>query len=125
MPGAVVACARRWNRSGWPRPAGPGPGSACRSAATRCYGLSAGCRTGRRRWSGSSGSTYPELGIIPRWPVRGSEVWVVSGFWRSRGGATAWRMSADDYTVAVAALDADHAIALTGRSVATPWDPAL
>jgi hypothetical protein len=28
---------------------------------------------------------YPELGIIPRWPVRGSEVWVVPWFWRSRG----------------------------------------
>jgi uncharacterized protein DUF2399 len=34
-------------------------------------------------------------------------------------------MTAEDYTVAVAALDADHAIALTGRPVPTPWDPAL
>ena len=40
-------------------------------------------------------------------------------------GATAWRMSAEDYTSAVAALDADHAVVLTGRPVETPWDPAL
>ena len=40
-------------------------------------------------------------------------------------GAAAWRMSAEDYITAVAALDADHAIALTGRSVPTPWDPSL
>lgn len=40
-------------------------------------------------------------------------------------GATAWRMSADDYAAAVAALDADHAIALTGRPVPTPWDRRL
>jgi uncharacterized protein (TIGR02679 family) len=40
-------------------------------------------------------------------------------------GATAWRMSADDYTAAAAALDADHAIALTGQPVPTPWNPSL
>lgn len=40
-------------------------------------------------------------------------------------GATPWRMSAEDYTRAVAALDADHAVALTGRPVPTPWDPGL
>ena len=40
-------------------------------------------------------------------------------------GAAAWRMSAEDYIAAVSALDADHAIALTGRSVPTPWDPGL
>jgi uncharacterized protein (TIGR02679 family) len=40
-------------------------------------------------------------------------------------GAATWRMSAGDYIRAVAALDADQAIALTGRSVPTPWDPGL
>ena len=40
-------------------------------------------------------------------------------------GATPWRMSAGDYTRAVAALDADHAVALTGRPARTPWDPSL
>ncbi|PRY15788.1 uncharacterized protein (TIGR02679 family) [Pseudosporangium ferrugineum] len=40
-------------------------------------------------------------------------------------GAAAWRMSAENYIAAVTALDADHAIALTGRSVPTPWDPGL
>jgi uncharacterized protein (TIGR02679 family) len=40
-------------------------------------------------------------------------------------GATPWRMSAADYRTAVAHLDADHAVALTGKPVATFWDPAL
>jgi uncharacterized protein (TIGR02679 family) len=40
-------------------------------------------------------------------------------------GATAWRMSAADYAQAVDRLDADHAVALTGRALRTPWDPAL
>jgi len=41
------------------------------------------------------------------------------------GGAVHWRMSAADYRGAVAGLDSDHAVALTGKAVATPWDPAL
>nr|WP_051167589.1 DUF2399 domain-containing protein [Actinoplanes sp. N902-109] len=40
-------------------------------------------------------------------------------------GAAAWRMSAEDYITAVSALDADHAIALTGRAAPTPGDPGL
>ena len=40
-------------------------------------------------------------------------------------GATPWRMSAEDYAAAVAKLDADHAVALTGRPASTPWDPGL
>ena len=40
-------------------------------------------------------------------------------------GAKPWRMSAEDYTAAVATLDADHAVALTGRPVPTPWDAGL
>ncbi|GIF04601.1 TIGR02679 family protein [Actinoplanes siamensis] len=40
-------------------------------------------------------------------------------------GAIPWRMSADDYTSAVAELDAAHAVALAGRPVPTPWDPGL
>ncbi len=40
-------------------------------------------------------------------------------------GATAWRMSATDYQAAVAGLDSDQAVALTGKPVGTPWDPAL
>lgn len=40
-------------------------------------------------------------------------------------GATAWRMSAAAYEDAVARLDGDHAVALTGKAVRTPWDPAL
>lgn len=40
-------------------------------------------------------------------------------------GAAPWRMSAPDYRAAVARLDADHAVTLTGRPVPTAWDPAL
>ncbi len=40
-------------------------------------------------------------------------------------GATPWRMSAADYRKAVAYLDADHAVALTGNPIPTAWDPAL
>lgn len=40
-------------------------------------------------------------------------------------GAKPWRMSAEDYTAAAATLDADHAVALTGRPAPTPWDPEL
>ncbi|MGI5243267.1 TIGR02679 family protein [Dactylosporangium sp. CA-139066] len=40
-------------------------------------------------------------------------------------GASPWRMSAADYRAAVSALDADHAIALTGKPVGTAWDQAL
>jgi len=40
-------------------------------------------------------------------------------------GAAPWRMSADDYRSAVAQLDADHAVALTGNPAPTEWDPAL
>jgi uncharacterized protein (TIGR02679 family) len=40
-------------------------------------------------------------------------------------GATPWRMFAEDYTAAAAKLDADHAVALTGRPASTPWDPGL
>jgi uncharacterized protein (TIGR02679 family) len=40
-------------------------------------------------------------------------------------GAAVWRMSADDYRAAVERLDADHAVALTGKPVPTAWDPAL
>jgi uncharacterized protein (TIGR02679 family) len=40
-------------------------------------------------------------------------------------GAAPWRMSAGDYRKAVADLDADHAVALTGNPVPTAWDPAL
>jgi uncharacterized protein (TIGR02679 family) len=40
-------------------------------------------------------------------------------------GARPWRMSAEDYVSAVARLDADHAIALTGSPVPSAWDPAL
>jgi uncharacterized protein (TIGR02679 family) len=40
-------------------------------------------------------------------------------------GATPWRMAAEDYRTAVAALDDDHAAALSGRPVPTTWDPAL
>jgi uncharacterized protein (TIGR02679 family) len=40
-------------------------------------------------------------------------------------GAVAWRMSATDYRNAVAGLDSDHAVALTGKAVPTPWDPVL
>jgi uncharacterized protein (TIGR02679 family) len=40
-------------------------------------------------------------------------------------GALPWRMSAADYRKAVNGLDPDHAVALTGAEVATPWDPAL
>jgi uncharacterized protein (TIGR02679 family) len=39
--------------------------------------------------------------------------------------ALPWRMSAADYRKAVNGLDPDHAVALTGAEVATPWDPAL
>jgi Protein of unknown function C-terminus (DUF2399) len=34
-------------------------------------------------------------------------------------------MSAADYRKAVNGLDPDHAVALTGAEVLTPWDPAL
>jgi uncharacterized protein (TIGR02679 family) len=40
-------------------------------------------------------------------------------------GADPWRMSAADYRAAAALLDADHAVALTGNAVPTPWDSAL
>jgi uncharacterized protein (TIGR02679 family) len=40
-------------------------------------------------------------------------------------GALPWRMSAADYRKAVNGLDPDHAVALTGAEVATPWDPGL
>jgi|SRR5215469_8531981 len=40
-------------------------------------------------------------------------------------GATGWRMSASDYEYAVSRLDADHAVALSGKAVRTSWDPAL
>ena len=40
-------------------------------------------------------------------------------------GATAWRMSASDYQNAVARLDRDHAVILTGKPEPTPWDPPL
>jgi uncharacterized protein (TIGR02679 family) len=40
-------------------------------------------------------------------------------------GAAPWRMSATDYRTAAANLDHDHAVALIGKPVATPWDPAL
>src|SRR5262249_13706974 len=40
-------------------------------------------------------------------------------------GAVPWRMSATDYRTAAANLDDDHAVALTGKAVPTPWDPAL
>jgi uncharacterized protein (TIGR02679 family) len=40
-------------------------------------------------------------------------------------GALPWRMSATDYRRAVNSLDPDHAVALSGAEVATPWDPAL
>jgi uncharacterized protein (TIGR02679 family) len=40
-------------------------------------------------------------------------------------GATPWRMLAVNYQNAVATLDAEHAVALTGKPVPTPWDPAL
>ncbi|WP_205863231.1 TIGR02679 family protein [Planosporangium thailandense] len=40
-------------------------------------------------------------------------------------GAAPWRMSAADYRTAVAHLDADHAVALTGNPVPTHWDPSL
>lgn len=40
-------------------------------------------------------------------------------------GALPWRMAAADYTDAVAGVDADHAVALTGPAVPTAWDPAL
>jgi hypothetical protein len=34
-------------------------------------------------------------------------------------------MSAGDYRNAVAGLDSDHAVTLTGKPVLTPWDPAM
>ena len=40
-------------------------------------------------------------------------------------GASPWRMAADDYVAAVADLDAHHAVPLTGRPAATPWEPLL
>jgi len=40
-------------------------------------------------------------------------------------GATPWRMLAIDYQNASATLDAEHAVALTGKPVPSPWDPAL
>ncbi|OLE28242.1 MAG: TIGR02679 family protein [Catenulispora sp. 13_1_20CM_3_70_7] len=40
-------------------------------------------------------------------------------------GAAPWLMFAADYRKAVNGLDPDHAVALTGTEVATPWDPAL
>jgi uncharacterized protein (TIGR02679 family) len=40
-------------------------------------------------------------------------------------GAMPWRMAADDYVTAVADLDADHAVPLTGRPAPTHWDPLL
>lgn len=40
-------------------------------------------------------------------------------------GATPWRMLAIDYQNALATLDAEHALALIGKPVPTPWDPAL
>jgi uncharacterized protein (TIGR02679 family) len=40
-------------------------------------------------------------------------------------GAAPWRMSASDYRTAAANLDADHAVALTGSPLPTPWDPDL
>ena len=46
--------------------------------------------------------------------------------WRVlKRGATVRRIFAEDYIAAVTALDADHAIALTGRAAPTPWDPGL
>ncbi len=41
------------------------------------------------------------------------------------GGATPWRMRAVDYRAAIAGLPADRRPTLTGRPVATPWDPGL
>jgi uncharacterized protein (TIGR02679 family) len=40
-------------------------------------------------------------------------------------GAAPWRMFAGDYRTAIANLDADHAVALTGSPLPTPWDPEL
>jgi uncharacterized protein (TIGR02679 family) len=40
-------------------------------------------------------------------------------------GALPWRMSTTDYQKAVDGLDPDHALALTGTEIATPWDAAL
>ena len=40
-------------------------------------------------------------------------------------GAAPWRMFAADYREAAAGLDADHAMALSGNPVPTPWDPDL
>ena len=41
------------------------------------------------------------------------------------GGLMPWRMGADDYRDAVAALSPDARLALTGSPNPTPWDPAL
>jgi uncharacterized protein (TIGR02679 family) len=40
-------------------------------------------------------------------------------------GATPWRLTALDYEAAVSCLPADEALSLEGKSVPTPWDPAL
>jgi uncharacterized protein (TIGR02679 family) len=40
-------------------------------------------------------------------------------------GATPWRMLASDYQAAVARLDTDHAVALSGSPMPTDWDPGL
>lgn len=40
-------------------------------------------------------------------------------------GATPWRLGHDDYLEATARLPADHRLALTGRTEATPWDERL
>jgi uncharacterized protein DUF2399 len=34
-------------------------------------------------------------------------------------------MFAEDYTAAAAKLDADHAVALSGRPAPTPWNPEV
>jgi uncharacterized protein (TIGR02679 family) len=40
-------------------------------------------------------------------------------------GATPWRLTAGDYEEAVSSLPADEMLSLEGKSVPTPWDPAL
>jgi hypothetical protein len=40
-------------------------------------------------------------------------------------GVRPWRLSVGDYRAAVADLDVDHAVTLTGNPMPTPWDPAL
>lgn len=40
-------------------------------------------------------------------------------------GATPWRLAANDYEAAANSLPADETLALEGKPVPTPWDPAL